>query len=117
MGRAPATREPGIKKRVVIINTPPDVGLDVNDTYRFIPFRSGSQPFGANKSNCCSSSGPKCDARMFRSELLEDAIHHELSRFVPTAPMHAAFRNRLGSASRSSTRRNAKAISKRCVHR
>jgi hypothetical protein len=54
MGRAPATREPGIKKRVVIINTPPDVGLDVNDTYTFIPFRSGSQPFGANKSNCCS---------------------------------------------------------------
>ncbi len=52
-------------------------------------------------------SGPKCDARMFRSELLEEAIHHELLRFAPTAPMHAALRNRLRGASRTSTPRKA----------
>jgi len=47
-------------------------------------------------------SGPKCDARMFRSEILEEAIHHELARFVPTGPMHVALRNRLRAAGRSS---------------
>jgi len=45
-------------------------------------------------------SGPNCDARMFRSEILEEAIHHELSRFVPTSDMHAALRNRLRGAGR-----------------
>lgn len=40
-------------------------------------------------------SGPKCDARMFRSEILEEAIHHELSRCVPTEAMHSALRSRL----------------------
>ena len=47
-------------------------------------------------------SGPRCDARMFRSEILEEAIHHELSRFVPTNAMHSALRSRLRSAGRIS---------------
>ncbi len=47
-------------------------------------------------------SGPNCDARMFRNEILEEAIHHELSRFVPTSEMHAALRNRLRGAGRTS---------------
>jgi DNA invertase Pin-like site-specific DNA recombinase len=45
-------------------------------------------------------SGPRCDARMFKSELLEDAIHHELSQLVPSGEMHAALRNRLRAAGR-----------------
>ena len=45
-------------------------------------------------------SGPTCDARMFRSEILEEAIHHELSRFAPTQAMHAALRGHLRSARR-----------------
>ena len=40
-------------------------------------------------------SGPRCDARMFRSEILEEAIHHELSRCVATEAMHSALRSRL----------------------
>lgn len=52
-------------------------------------------------------SGPKCDARMFRSEVLEEAIHHELSRFVPTSPMHVALRNRLRNANRTAAPRMA----------
>ncbi len=47
-------------------------------------------------------SGPKCDARMFRSEVLEEAIHHELARLVPTDPMHVALRNRLRAGDRTS---------------
>ena len=54
-------------------------------------------------------SGPKCDARMFRSEVLEEAIHHELSRFVPTSPMHAALRNRLRNDNHTSAPRKASA--------
>ena len=37
---------------------------------------------------------------MFKSELLEDAIHNELSRLVPSGQMHAALRNRLRGAGR-----------------
>ena len=47
-------------------------------------------------------SGPTCDARMFKSEILEEAIHHELSRFVPTDAMHSALRSRLRIAGRLS---------------
>ncbi len=54
-------------------------------------------------------SGPKCDARMFRSEVLEEAIHLELSRFVPTSPMHAALQSRLRKANRTSTPRKTSA--------
>ncbi len=53
-------------------------------------------------------SGPKCDARMFRSEILEEAIHHELAGFVPTGPMHVALRHRLrGEGRASSSHRSA----------
>ena len=62
-------------------------------------------------------SGPRCDARMFKSELLEDAIHHELSRLVPSGEMHAALRNRLRSGGRLSTsRRTAAAAIQRLDH-
>src|SRR5947209_11992037 len=44
------------------------------------------------------TSGPRCDARMFKSELLEDAIHHELSQLVSSGEMHVALRNRLRAA-------------------
>src|SRR6266581_2538964 len=47
--------------------------------------------------------------RMFRSEVLEEAIHHELSRFVPTSPMHTALRNRLRNANRTSVPRKPSA--------
>src|SRR4029077_8131791 len=50
-------------------------------------------------------SGPTCDARMFKSEILEEAIHHELSRLAPTDAMHSALRNRLRNAGRASTPR------------
>ena len=46
---------------------------------------------------------------MFRSEVLEEAIHHELSRLVPTRPMHAALRSRLRTASRPSAPRKTSA--------
>ena len=61
-------------------------------------------------------SGPKCNARMFRSEILEEAIHHELSRFVLTAPMHAALRNRLRGGSRTSTPREASVTAIKRLH-
>jgi len=54
-------------------------------------------------------SGPRCDARMFRSELLEDAIHHELSQLVPSGEMHAALRNRLRSAGQPTASRKTTA--------
>ena len=54
-------------------------------------------------------SGPRCDARMFKSELLEDAIHHELSQLVPSGEMHAALRNRLRSAGRATASRKSMA--------
>ena len=43
------------------------------------------------------------------AEVLEEAIHYELSRFVPTSPMHAALRNRLRNANRTSAPRKASA--------
>ena len=43
-------------------------------------------------------SGPRCDARLIKSEVLEEAVHNELSRCVPTDAMHAALRSRLRSA-------------------
>ncbi len=46
-------------------------------------------------------SGPTCDARIFKSETLEEAIHHELSRFVPTDAMHSTLRSRLRNAGRT----------------
>src|SRR6266568_1508350 len=59
-------------------------------------------------------SGPKCDARMFRSEILEEAIHHELARFVPTGPMHMVLRNRLRGPGRpASSHRSAANATKR----
>ena len=59
-------------------------------------------------------SGPKCDARMFRSEILEEAIHHELARFVPTGPMHVVLRNRLRGPGRpASSHRSAANATKR----
>jgi site-specific DNA recombinase len=54
-------------------------------------------------------SGPTCDARMFKSEILEEAIHHELSRFVPTDEMHEAIRSRLRNAGRTSAPRKTAA--------
>lgn len=54
-------------------------------------------------------SGPRCDARMFKSELLEDAIHHELSQLVPSGEMHAALRNRLRGAGRPTESRKSMA--------
>jgi DNA invertase Pin-like site-specific DNA recombinase len=54
-------------------------------------------------------SGPRCDARMFKSELLEDAIHHELSQLVPSGEMHAALRNRLRAAGRATASRTSTA--------
>jgi site-specific DNA recombinase len=58
-------------------------------------------------------SGPKCDARMFRSEILEEAIHHELSRYAPTQAMHAALRTRLRSAGRVAVPRKTAATAAR----
>ena len=46
---------------------------------------------------------------MFKSELLEDAIHHELSQLVPSGEMHAALRNRLRSAGRPNASRKSTA--------
>ncbi len=54
-------------------------------------------------------SGPRCDARMFKSELLEDAIHHELSQLVPSGEMHAALRTRLRAAGRPTASRTSTA--------
>jgi hypothetical protein len=53
---------------------------------------------------------------MFRSEILEEAIHHELTRFVPTDAMHAALRNRLRSAGRTSAPRKTAATATRRLH-
>src|SRR5207245_7500305 len=64
---------------------------------------------GRRNRSAVQPADPKCAARMFRSEVLEEAIHHELSRFVPTSPMHAALRNRLRNANRTSTPRTASA--------
>ncbi|HSR92118.1 MAG TPA: hypothetical protein VLK88_12495 [Gemmatimonadales bacterium] len=58
-------------------------------------------------------SSPKCDARMFRSEILEEAIHHELSRCAPTQEMHAALRRRLRSAGRVAAPRQTAATAAR----
>ena len=58
-------------------------------------------------------SGPTCDARMFRSEILEEAIHDELTRFVPTDAMHAALRSRLRNAGRTSAPRKTAATTTR----
>src|SRR5207245_9332731 len=64
---------------------------------------------GRRNRSAVQPADPKCAARMFRSEVLEEAIHHELSRFVPTSPMHAALRNRLRNANRTSAPRKASA--------
>ncbi|GEM_PF-6725794 len=55
-------------------------------------------------------SGPTCNARMFKSEVLEDAVHDELSRLAPTDAMHSALRNRLRNAGRTSAPRKNPAI-------
>jgi recombinase-like zinc beta ribbon protein len=57
--------------------------------------------------------GPSCDAGMFKSEILEEAIHHELSRFVPTDAMHSALRSRLRNAERPSAPRKTLATASR----
>ncbi len=54
-------------------------------------------------------SGPTCDARIFKSETLEEAIHHELSRFVPTDAMHSTLRSRLRNAGLTSAPRKTAA--------
>ena len=54
-------------------------------------------------------SGLRCDARMFKSELLEDAIHYELSQLIPSGEMHAALRNRLRGAGRPTVSRKSSA--------
>ena len=59
-------------------------------------------------------SGPRCDARLFNSELLEEAIHHELSQLVPSGEMHAALRTRLRGAGRPTTSRKSTAAA---IHR
>jgi site-specific DNA recombinase len=40
-------------------------------------------------------SGPRCDARLIKSEVLDEAVHHELSLCVPSDQMHAQLRKRL----------------------
>ena len=50
---------------------------------------------------------------MFNSEILEEAIHHELSRFAPTDAMHSALRNRLRTAGRTTTPRKSAAAATR----
>jgi hypothetical protein len=48
-----------------------------------------------------SPSRPSCDARLLKSDVLEDAVYQELSRLVPTERMHAALRARLRAAGSS----------------
>src|SRR2546425_408192 len=65
MGLAPVTRlEPGTNIRVaVIINTPPDVGLDVNCIYRFLPIYGRSQtPFSELADAPLDGEGPPNEA-------------------------------------------------------
>jgi len=50
---------------------------------------------------------------MLKSEILEEAIHHELSRFAPTDAMHSALRNRLRTAGRTTTPRKSAAAATR----
>jgi hypothetical protein len=47
---------------------------------------------------------------MFKSEVLEDAVHDELSRLAPTDAMHSALRNRLRNPGRTSAPRKNPAI-------
>ena len=58
---------------------------------------------------------PRCEARLVRSEVLEEALHQELSRLVPSDQMHAALRERLRAADGHSgkPRNQAEAVIKR----
>ncbi len=62
--------------------------------------------YGCHASRCNRSavnpSQPRCDARMLRGEVLEEAVQQELSRLVPSDQMHTALRGRLRAAGNQS---------------
>src|SRR5712664_651799 len=81
MGRAPVTREPGTNMRVVIINTPPDVGIRC-ELYLRVSFAAtrGGPTEAAPFQGISSGWGAGGSHRRNCSQLLEH------SERVPVAP-------------------------------